>query len=122
MKFSRSSYATGFVLSLGLTSAAFLLVWRQTNSDSTAFSEKFLITWVIALALAQLFTQLVFFLHLGRERSPRWNLTVLSFAALVVLILVLGSLWIMNNLNYHQANEMTPAETDKYILEDEGIH
>jgi len=40
------------------------------------------------------------------------------FAGLVVLIVVVGSLWIMNNLNYH----MSPAATDAAIMKDEGIH
>jgi cytochrome o ubiquinol oxidase operon protein cyoD len=122
MKISRGSYATGFVLSLGLTLAAFMLVWRQTESDNAAFSKTFLISWLIALALAQLITQLVFFLHLGRESKPRWNLTVLSFAAVVVVILFFGSLWIMNNLRYHEGHKMTPEQTDQHIIEDEGIH
>lgn len=118
MKISKASYATGFLLSLGLTLAAFMLVWRQTESDGAALGRNFLIAWLIVLALAQLATQLVFFLHLGRESKPRWNLTVLSFAAMVVLILVLGTLWIMNNLNYHQGH----IPTDEHIIEDEGIH
>ncbi len=37
---------------------------------------------------------------------------------LVVAILVLGSLWIMNHLNYH----MSPAGTNSAIMKDEGIH
>lgn len=125
------AYIAGFVLSLGLTLTAYLLVWRHVHSHHTVFSDSFLNIAVAVLALLQLIVQLLFFLHLGRESKPRWNLTVLSFAALVVGIVVLGSLWIMDNLNSHHGsygtthdghNLNTPAEVNKYIINDEGIH
>ena len=121
MKITTRSYITGFALSLGLTLTAFILVWRQVSSESAVFSDLFLLTAVGVLALTQLVVQLVFFLHLTRESKPRWNLAVLSFAALIVFILVFGSLWIMISLNYHQGNQMTPAQTDTHIIHDEGI-
>lgn len=120
-KISVNSYITGFVLSLVLTLVAYSLVWRYVQSNYTLYTDKFLLISVAALAITQLLVQLVFFLHLSRESKPRWNLAVLSFAVLIVVILVFGSLWIMWNLDYHHASEITPAETDKYIIEDEGI-
>lgn len=116
------SYIAGFIFSLGLTLAAFSLVWRHTQSDREVFSETFLFVWVGALAITQLIVQLVFFLHLGRESKPRWNLIVLSFAALVVVILVFGSLWIMYSLNYRHGHKMTPEQVETNIINDEGIH
>lgn len=121
-KITVNTYIAGFIFSLSLTLAAFLLVWRYVDSDRQIFSEGFLLAWIAALAIVQLFTQLVFFLHLGRESKPRWNLTVLAFAAIIVVILVFGSLWIMANLGYHQGGDMSPRQTDQYIMEDEGIH
>ena len=106
------SYSIGFLISLELTLGAYLLVINQ------AFSSRRLILTIMGLAVAQLLVQLIFFLHLGRESKPRWNLVVFSFAATVVLILVIGSLWIMNHLNYHS---MTPQQTNTYIIKDEGI-
>lgn len=106
------SYIIGYILSLVCTIIPFLLVVNDAVKG-----------WSLALvlagfAIAQLFVQLVFFLHLGRESKPRWNLLVLLFAVLVVVILVFGSLWIMKNLNYHN---MTPQDTDNYLLNEEGI-
>ena len=63
------------------------------------FSGWTLVGALAALAVAQLMVQLVFFLHLGTESKPRWNLTVVLFALMVVVILVFGSLWIMKNIN-----------------------
>ena len=119
---AKGTYIAGFLLSLGLTIGAYLLVWRHVRSHHTVFTDEFLNVAVAVLALTQLLVQLVFFLHLSRESKPRWNLVVLSFAALVVLILVSGSLWIMWSLNYHHAHQMNPAQTDTYIIHDEGIH
>jgi cytochrome o ubiquinol oxidase operon protein cyoD len=104
------SYVVGFVLSLALTLVAYTCV--VSHSFGT-----YLIAVIVALAIAQLLVQLFFFLHLGRESKPRWKLVVFLFMLLVLAILVFGSLWIMNNLNYH----MSPSKMDDYILHDEGV-
>lgn len=110
------SYAIGFVLSLVLTLTAYALVMNDVFGGWTMAS-------VLAiLAITQLVVQLVYFLHLGRESRPRWNLTVMSFAVMVVAILVFGSLWIMKNLQYNHehGDSMTPAETTQFLIHDEG--
>jgi cytochrome o ubiquinol oxidase subunit IV len=106
------SYIIGFVLSVTLTLTAYLIVDRHLLTGAA------LMAAIAALAVTQLLAQLVLFLHLGQEPRPRWNLTVTLFAGLVVLILVLGSLWIMNNLNYHMTS---PMDTDHAIIQDEGL-
>jgi cytochrome o ubiquinol oxidase operon protein cyoD len=105
-------YIAGFLLSIILTVVAYLLVQRHVSSGHAAISHDVLIFMITSLALIQLMVQLVFFLHLDSESKPRWNLTVLLFAAMVLVIIVFGSLWIMNNLNYHQE---TQDQIDKYI-------
>lgn len=107
------TYVTGYVLSLGLTLVAYLFAVKQFTSGWT------LIYSLATLAIAQLFVQLIFFLHLGSESKPRWNLTALLFAIMVVVIVVFGSLWIMKNLSY---NHSVPADqTDQQIIHDEGL-
>ncbi len=105
-----ASYISGFILSLFLTMAAYLTAVQHLLSGNT------LIAVIIGLALIQFFVQLFFFLHLGRETKPRWKLLVLGFMVLIVLILVLGSLWIMANLNYR----MTPNQMEQYMLNQNG--
>jgi heme/copper-type cytochrome/quinol oxidase subunit 4 len=75
-----------------------------------------------SLAIAQLITQLLFFLHLEKEPKPRWNLLVLSFAVTVAVILVFGSLWIMQNLNYRHGGHNGSQYSEAEIIEDEGFH
>jgi cytochrome o ubiquinol oxidase operon protein cyoD len=104
-----TAYVIGFVFSLILTLGAYFLVVHEP-----AFPLRTVIWEVIGLALVQLLVQLVFFLHLDRESSPRWNLSAFLFALMTVLIIVFGSVWIMRNLDY---NTMTAQE----IIQDEGI-
>ncbi|HEX4774444.1 MAG TPA: cytochrome o ubiquinol oxidase subunit IV [Candidatus Saccharimonadales bacterium] len=108
------SYSLGFGLSLLLTLVAYIFANSHKGSGWA------LIYVLAALAITQLFVQLVFFLHLGRESKPRWNLTVFAFAAMVVVILAFGSLWIMKNLNY--GHQLPANETPQQIIQDEGYN
>ena len=112
---SLTSYVVGFVLSIVFTLSAYALV---TGNHSLPI--RGIVVGVVCLAIVQFGVQLVFFLHLGRGRTSRWNVVAFLFMLLVLGIVVLGSLWIMHNLDYH--HDMTPAETDTYILQDEGVH
>ncbi|HEX7259879.1 MAG TPA: cytochrome o ubiquinol oxidase subunit IV [Candidatus Saccharimonadia bacterium] len=107
-----ATYTAGFILSLILTLEAYALVAYQVLVGPA------LVAAIMVTAVVQLLVQLVFFLHLGSESKPRWNMIVFLFMVMVLLILVLGSLWIMHNLNYHT---MSPSETDTHIIHDEGI-
>ena len=104
-------YINGFVLSIILTVTAYLIVMHH------ALSYDFTISTIVELAIVQFLVQLVFFLHLGREARPRWKLFVFLFMLLVVGILVFGSLWIMNNLNYR----MTPQQINTYLNNQDGL-
>lgn len=111
-------YVIGFGLSLVFTLAAYLLIANHIDSPGNALSQALLIPVIIFLALAQLVAQLIFFLHLKKGSKPRWNLMALLFAVMVVVTVVFGSLWIMQNLEYHHS----PPETiDETIIRDEGI-
>jgi cytochrome o ubiquinol oxidase operon protein cyoD len=108
------SYTVGFVLSLALTIAAYSMVRGEVLTGWP------LIYSLTGLALVQTLVQLLFFLHLRHEAEPRWKLLVFDFMLLIIAILVFGSLWIMNNLNYNGHNLPTQG-TDQYIIKDEGI-
>ncbi|MGB7977958.1 MAG: cytochrome o ubiquinol oxidase subunit IV [Chlamydiales bacterium] len=92
---SFKTYAIGFLLSIVLTLASYFSV---TNHLLTGWV---LIGAIFTFCLIQVFVQLVFFLHLGKEARPRWNLTIFLFMLLVLVIIVLGSIWIMDNLRYN---------------------
>lgn len=106
------SYIVGFVLSVILTLAAYFVV------ASHLFAGWVLLLIITVLAVEQLVVQLSFFLHLGRESKPRWNLTAFISMLGVIFIVVFGSVWIMNNLNYnmmpkHQMDDYMKTESNK---------
>jgi cytochrome o ubiquinol oxidase operon protein cyoD len=103
------SYVIGFVLAVTLTLLAYFIVVNHLASGFT------LIAILLGLAAVQLLVQLVFFLHLGRDKNSRWNVASFYFMLLVLVIFVGGSLWIMSNLNYNMM--MTPEEMNKYMLD-----
>lgn len=113
-------YAIGFIVSLVLTLAAFGLTSLHVDSRHASIPHEFLIPIIIGLAVAQLITQLLFFVHLGRESKPRLHLVSFLFMLLVLVIVVGGSLWIMANLDYNMMHHSDKVE--EYLLHDEGIH
>jgi len=107
---SKKTYVIGFVLSIVLTLIAFALV--KADIDYVA-------PVLLALAVTQLFVQMVFFLHIRRGGKPRWNAWAFGFAAVVVAILVIGSLWIMSNLNYRMM--YSPEQINQYLKEQDRL-
>jgi cytochrome o ubiquinol oxidase operon protein cyoD len=86
------SYTVGFLSSLLLTIFSFYLV------AYSALPPKNLYIAIGALAIIQLFVQLVFFLHLNTHSKSSWNLLSFLFTLVVVVVLVIGTMWIMYNL------------------------
>lgn len=100
-----SSYTVGFILSVGLTLGAYVIVDTHTMSGHMVYEHHRVVMAIMTFALLQLLVQVVFFLHLGTEKKPRWNSVAFLFMLLTVLIIDIGSLWIMDNLNRHMMNE-----------------
>ena len=119
MKATLRSYITGFVLSIVLTLVAYALVQDHVNSGHKNYSHDFIIAILIGLALVQFIVQAIYFLHLKKKGDARWNLLAFLFMSGVVIVVVIGSLWIMANLDYHHDQTKTPEETSNYIIEDE---
>lgn len=119
MKATLRSYITGFVLSIALTLVAYILVLNHVNSGHKNYSHDFIIAILIGLALIQFMVQAIYFLHLKKKGDARWNLLAFLFMSGIVAVIVIGSLWIMANLDYHHDQTKTPIETNNYIIEDE---
>jgi cytochrome o ubiquinol oxidase operon protein cyoD len=101
-----------------LTISAFLLVWAYRTADGMIYSRGVLIALLAFLAVMQLVVQALFFLHVSAERRVRINLYSGLFTVMVVLTIVIGSVWVMENLNYN----MMPEDTLQSAEETEGIH
>jgi len=94
-------YTIGLVLAVVLTATSF---WVANTS----------LLWppgvplgLAVLAIAQMGVHLVFFLHITTGPDNTNNVLALAFGILIVFLVVVGSLWIMSNLN---DNMMPPAE------------
>jgi cytochrome o ubiquinol oxidase subunit IV len=109
---SLTEYSIGFALSLVVTLIAFVI------ANNLLITGNSLIIAIMFLAVCQLYIQLHFFIHLGQEKSPRWSIQLFAFMIMTILIIVMGSLWIMSNLNYN----MMPDDVDTHIMEEENIH
>ena len=90
-------YTIGLVLAVVLTATSF---WVANTS----------LLWppgvplgLVVLAIAQMGVHLVFFLHITSGPDNTNNVLALAFGILIVFLVVVGSLWIMFNLNDNMA-------------------
>ena len=90
---SVKSYAIGFILSVILTVIPFGLVMYPSLPKFTTLAI------VLLFAVVQVVVHLVYFLHLDRSPAQRNIVTALVFAALVIVLLVGLSLWIMFSIH-----------------------
>jgi cytochrome o ubiquinol oxidase operon protein cyoD len=91
------SYLAGFALALILTAIPFGLV-----ATSALPPRPMLIVIAIAAAV-QVLVHLRYFLHLDLTTTPRENLLAIVFAAILILMMVGGSFWIMMDLHHRMA-------------------
>jgi cytochrome o ubiquinol oxidase operon protein cyoD len=86
-------YIAGLALALLLTATSFFiagtdLVWQPSIPVA-----------IIVLAIAQMGVHLVFFLHITTGPDNTNNVLALAFGLLIVILVVGGSIWIMEHLN-----------------------
>jgi cytochrome o ubiquinol oxidase operon protein cyoD len=110
---SAREYLNGFVLSVVLTAIPFALVMTKTISNSTLAA-----VVILLFAAVQIVVHMVYFLHMNTKSEGGWNLLALVFTAVLVIIVLSGSLWVMHHLNtnmmpgQHEMPDM-PARTPR---------
>jgi cytochrome o ubiquinol oxidase subunit IV len=90
-----ASYSIGLGLSIVLTIASFWAlgtdsIWRPAIPVA-----------LLAFAVAQIGVHLVFFLHITTAPDNTNNILALAFGVLIVVLIVAGSMWIMDHLNHN---------------------
>jgi cytochrome o ubiquinol oxidase operon protein cyoD len=99
------TYGWGFVLSLVLTALSFAAVMSGMIPRGMMFPA------ITVLAVVQLLTQVVFFLHLGTAPEQRSTITILLLTLLLIGVIVFLSLWVMHNANVNMMpTMMTPDQ------------
>lgn len=103
----RSVRADILIYVVGLLLAAILTVLSfWVASDTILLYGPGLMMGLAALAIAQMGVHLVFFLHITTGSDNTNNVLALAFGALIVGLVIAGSVWIMYNLN---TNMMLPT-------------
>ncbi|GAA0847787.1 cytochrome o ubiquinol oxidase subunit IV [Cupriavidus pauculus] len=87
------SHLVGYALSLLLTFVSFGAVMGKVLPARAGLA------LIVALCIAQLLVQLVFFLHLGPRKGQRGNTGIFLCTVFLIAIVVAGSLWVMHNAN-----------------------
>jgi cytochrome o ubiquinol oxidase operon protein cyoD len=80
----------GFITAVSFFIAGTSLVWQPSIPIA-----------LFVLAIGQMGVHLVFFLHLTTGDDNANNILALAFGVLIVLLLIVGSLWIMTHLNHN---------------------
>lgn len=91
---SMKSYLIGFALAALLTALPFWLVMTGTLGSREAT-----IAAIFMMAGVQMVVHVICFLHVNRSSEGGWTLVALAFTSVLLLILIIGSLWIMYHLN-----------------------
>lgn len=88
-------YLIGFALAVVLTVIPFAIAMTGALSGTAALAV------IAVLGVIQIVVHVRFFLHIDSSPAQRTNLAAFSFTLLIIGILVVGSLWILHNMNSH---------------------
>lgn len=105
-----SRYVLGFILSLALSISAYELA---VSGGISVFSTLTIV--LLLLATIQMVAQVLLFLHVSSEQKPRWQTYSYIFTWIMLLIIVIGSIWIMRNLDYNM--HISPDHVEEYMFE-----
>lgn len=94
----------GFALAVVLTLVPFVLVMSEIEMDRTL-----LIGIIMGLGAVQIIVHLVYFLHVNAKAEQGWTLAATAFSVVILGIVLVGSLWVMHNMN---ENMMPPMIHD----------
>lgn len=103
---SLKGYLTGFVLAAILTIIPFWLVMGNVieSREATIFI-------VLALAAVQIVVHMIYFLHLDTRSEGGWNMLAFLFTAILVLIVLGASIWVMFEENSYMMPTMEHQTT-----------
>ncbi|NTJ41159.1 cytochrome o ubiquinol oxidase subunit IV [Agrobacterium larrymoorei] len=99
---SFKSYMIGFILSVILTAIPFWLVMADVLENRTAT-----VMVIMLFGVVQVFVHMIYFLHMNTKSQGGWIFMSLLFTLVVVMITLVGSLWVMYNMNKNMMPPMT---------------
>ncbi|MEM6713245.1 MAG: cytochrome o ubiquinol oxidase subunit IV [Pseudomonadota bacterium] len=97
---SYRSYFIGFVLSVVLTAIPFYVVMAEVD-----ISLLWALVIIFGLGAVQILVHVNYFLHVSVGAEDGWQFMSLLFTAVVLVIILAGSIWVM----FHLHENMMPA-------------
>jgi len=95
------NYIIGFILAVILTAVPFGVVMGAYFDTATT------VAIIMVFGAVQMIVHLVYFLHMDSKSEGGWTMLALLFTVLILVIVLIGSLWIMNHLAINMM-EITP--------------
>jgi cytochrome o ubiquinol oxidase subunit IV len=89
----------GYVIGLGLASALTIVSFLMVGTH-LVWAPSIPVALTV-LAIAQMGVHLVFFLHITSGPDNTNNVMALAFGVLIVMLIMIGSLWIMSHMNHN---------------------
>lgn len=106
--FALKTYLAGFALAALLTAIPFWLVM-----DHVIGSVPVAMAVIVGLAVAQILVHTFAFLHVNARAQGGWTLVAYAFTAVLVVIIIGGSLWIMDHLSLNMMPGMIGGTPDR---------
>ncbi|MEM9239564.1 MAG: cytochrome o ubiquinol oxidase subunit IV [Pseudomonadota bacterium] len=97
---SYRSYITGFLLSVVLTAVPFWIVLGEVE-----ISLPWALLVIFGLGAVQIMVHVFYFLHVTVKAEAGWQAMSLLFTAILLVIILAGSIWVM----FHLHENMMPA-------------
>ncbi|BBI01357.1 cytochrome o ubiquinol oxidase subunit IV [Buchnera aphidicola (Nipponaphis monzeni)] len=85
----------GLLISIILTYLSLYIIIEQI------FLKDIRLLFITLVSIIQIIVHIKYFLHISNFSDYNWSVSIFVFSAIVVLIIILGSMWIMNDLNHH---------------------
>jgi cytochrome o ubiquinol oxidase operon protein cyoD len=89
------THTIGYGLAVLLTAASFALAATHLLTPAS------LVAALVVLAIGQMVVHLIFFLHITTAPAQKTNILAILLTLLIITLVVIGSLWIMSQLNDH---------------------
>ena len=99
---SLREYLIGFGLSVVLTAIPFWLIMAKVITDRSTG-----ILVLGAFALVQMLVHMVYFLHMNGRLQGGWTMLSTIFTVIFLGIAIVGTLWVMYNMNAHMMPQHT---------------
>ena len=110
---SLKEYTIGFILSVILTAIPFWLVMANVLPASAT------VPIIIGFAAVQVVVHMIYFLHMNGKSEGGWNLMALIFTAILLFIVLAGSIWVMYHMNHNMMPGMDVGQDAVHGLHDQ---